>query len=140
MSDQPKPAWLTPERPQPWDPKVEPRAQLALAVVHDLYPARICAEDTPSRERSVKNWRHRTRVIITQDHAYFFVESPEYPGIALLHDAPIVSMSGSKKDQTGIRLEFENEVIRLFPDQGCGCGSRLRTVRPFPSAANTSIR
>jgi len=138
MTDQPIPSWLSKGRGEPWDPKTEPRAQAHLPVIYDLYPARICPGDTGSVKESVNYWRARVRVIVSADHAYFFVDSPEYPGIALLHDAPLVSHYGSKKDPLGITLVFENETIRLFPDKGCGCGSRLRSLRPFPSSSSMS--
>jgi hypothetical protein len=125
------PVWATTTASEPWDPELEPDAQQHQFVFHDLFPARVCG--TAARTFNAGEcWRGKTRVIVTTTHAFFFTEVPEYPGIGLLHKEEYVSTTGGQHDDGGVLLEFADYSVRLLPDRGCGCGSRLRNLRPFP--------
>lgn len=131
------PAWTLTTATEPWNPETEPEAQQHIEVLYDLYPARICSEDA-TYDSLGECGRGRVRAIVTPTKAYFFVEVPEFPGIGLLHSEDLVHSEGGKHDDGGILLEFADYSIRLLADKGCGCGSRLRTLKPFPSYSNIS--
>jgi hypothetical protein len=138
MSKPPAPRWTT-QPAIPWDPTVEPEALVTQEVVYDLYPARICPVEAEQNAQFNLCWRGRVRVIVTRTMAYFFVEVPEAPGIGLLHSEPLVTASGGRSEPGGILIELEGGSLRAHKDKGCGCGSRLRSLRPFPNTVQVSL-
>lgn len=87
----------------------------------DLFPTKIV--DTFSG----KNLGEEFRVIITNDHVYFFIDGGVSPKI--FFDAPLVDFS--KEVKIGYIVETEDNIYEISRASNCGCGTSLRGFYPF---------
>lgn len=71
----------------------------------------------------------RQRLIVTDAHIYLFGDTANGP--AVTYSWVLEDISG--RNTTGYKMITEDgEVIEARRSNGCGCGSRLRGIRPFP--------
>lgn len=93
-----------------------------------LGPAQYIRLDlVPARVEGVEK---TTRVVVTDAHYYFFVDTPT---------GPLPEVSGVLYDIVGrnttgwlITDEDQTTTYSVKRGAGCACGSRLRGFRPFP--------
>jgi hypothetical protein len=68
----------------------------------------------------------KARAIVTADEVIVLVEDGNPPGV--LYQARLVDVSGTRQALTAIT---EDGTVTITRAGGCGCGSRLRSYRPF---------
>lgn len=95
--------------------------QPAAFIYLDLFPARIETNDT------FQSLHEEYRVIVTDNRLYIIDDRPEGPE-AIVSEA-LVKFEGTNK--TGYTVYTSNEIFRITRALNCGCGSRLRGLRPF---------
>lgn len=94
---------------------VQPAAYVQL----DLFPASVV--------RDGESLGEELRVVVTDNHFYVFTDAVEGP-YALI-GLPLISFDGNNKD--GYTIETAETTFAVKRAQNCGCGSRLRGIRPF---------
>lgn len=96
----------------------------------DLFPAVISTKDpaNPLPNTQLGGVLDSKRVIVTDTKVLIFADSPTGP--ILLHDWNLVDITG--KSTVGWTIETEDRLILVRRSGGCGCGSRLRGLRPYP--------
>lgn len=96
----------------------------------DLFPASAVVK-TSDGEVSYPN----ARVIVTQDQAFVFTDSPTGPKQAWV--GRLDEFDG--RNTIGYTATLADEsVISFRRSGGCGCGSRLRGFRPFAIMAQAA--
>lgn len=91
----------------------------------DLSPARV------SGAMFDNGVLEKRRVIITDSHAYIFVDAAGGPIIS--NQWVLEDFSG--RATTGYTVTVEGgDSFEVRRSTGCLCGSRLRSIRPFPEA------
>lgn len=95
----------------------------------DLFPAsvHVGSEDSPSLKDDYK-------VIVTDNYFYVITDTPE--GAVLEVKEPLVSFEGNYK--TGHVVETDQNVYYIRKSTNCGCGTRLRSLRPFKGVIHAS--
>ncbi len=68
----------------------------------------------------------RTRAIVTADRVIVLVESSPNP--AVLYEGRLEDFSGDRKQ---VVVTTADGTVTITRQGGCGCGSRLRSYRPF---------
>lgn len=97
----------------------------------DLFPAIVRGDQF---ENGVID---RTRVIVTDAFVYIFQDTQDGP--AVVYSAELVGISG--RATIGYTAELEEEpTILIRRSNGCGCGSRLPGIRPFPGIGHVGVR
>lgn len=87
----------------------------------DLFPAKIVNMDTNT------NIGEEFRVIITNDHVYFFVDGGINP---LIHtESPLTDFT--RNSNSGYIVATEENTFEISRATNCGCGSGLRGFYPF---------
>lgn len=97
------------------------------AIRYDLFPAQVATAD------GLTVIRGRLRVIIGGADTYVFIETQEGGNMTLLAKIPMLAISGTPQDPLGILITPSGDAdpFRVQKDPGCGCGSRLRGMKPF---------
>ena len=105
--------------------------------VPDNYSPSIYLDLFPSRVATPGGVYTKARTMVTQDTIFVFIDSPDGPTAALT--APYSPQHIYGSNRTGFdfyaALDPENpataSVVSVRPEQGCGCGTRLKSFRPF---------
>ena len=98
------------------------------SIYYDLFPSRVTLPDA---------FYTKARVIVTHDTLFVFVDSPSGPASTLRVPYSPAHIYGSTK--TGLDLYAALDplnpqiasVVSIRPEAGCGCGTRLKALRPF---------
>ncbi len=104
------------------DPIPHRKTEGAVAVRADVYPANVTFSFGV-------NPYPRSRAIITADTVTVLVEGGS--GAAVLYEGRLEDYSG---DRTRLVATTADGEITVTRQSGCGCGSRLRSYRPFGRA------
>lgn len=75
------------------------------------------------------------RVILTDTEAYIYADTKEGPRAVLRAD--LTAFEGTNRD--GYTATLDGGSIQFKRSNGCGCGSRLRGIRPFPSTPHAPL-
>lgn len=95
------------------------RAAGTAAMRADVYPASVVFSfDT--------NPFPRSRAVVTADRVIVLVEAGR--GIGVLYDERLEDVSG---DRNMVVATTADGQVTITKQGGCGCGSRLRSYRPF---------
>lgn len=102
----------------------------------DLFPSRVV---TPGAMYS------KARTILTHDTLFVFVDSADGPTAAIV--APYSPQHIYGDTRTGfdlyVGMDPENStiasVVAIRPEQGCGCGTRLKAFRPFSTLRQSPL-
>jgi hypothetical protein len=97
-------------------------------VRHDIYPATVVFSfaDNPYT---------RARAIVTVDRLLVLVEGGS--GAAVLYDERLEDVSGNRRQLVATTADGDVTISR---QAGCGCGSRLRSYRPFGRTMRMATR
>lgn len=87
----------------------------------DLFPAKIV------NKQSMDILGEEFRVIITNDHMYFFIDGGDHP---IIHSDYILS-EFEKIPKVGYSVETDSQSFEITRASNCGCGSGLRGFYPF---------
>jgi hypothetical protein len=68
----------------------------------------------------------RARAVVTADRVLVLVESGR--GVGVLYEAKLEDVSGDRRQLVATTADGAVTITR---QTGCGCGSRLRSYRPF---------
>ena len=90
-----------------------------VAIRSDVYPANV-------EFSFATNPYPKTRAIITADEIIVLVEDGRPPGV--LSRERLEDVSGSRSQVMATTVDG---TIRVTRQNGCGCGSSLKTYRPF---------
>jgi len=125
--------------PQHLQPRFTPNDQerfsdpeRTVGVLHDLFPAEVTAQPILGAT-AADVVLAKCRVLIAPDAVYVFTDGPRGPILAFFDQT--ASFTGSL--QTGFTLTPANpglhqvQSLTAAPTGRCGCGSRLRSFRPF---------
>jgi hypothetical protein len=88
----------------------------------DVYPATV--------QFSFGTHRYsRARAMVTTDRVIVLVEAGIGPsGVGVLYDGRLEDVSGDRNQLTATTADGE---VTIFRQSGCGCGSKLRSYRPY---------
>src|SRR4051812_21458529 len=100
-------------------PTPHERTSTTMAMRADIYPANVVFSFG-------QNPYTRARAIFTADRVLVLVEAGV--GVGVLYEAKLEDFSGDRKQMTALTADGTVTVTR---QSGCGCGSRLRSYRPF---------
>jgi hypothetical protein len=95
------------------------KSEGAVAVRADVYPANVTFSFG-------LNPYPRTRAIVTADTVLVLVEGGG--GAAVLYESRLEDVSGNRAQLVATTADGTVTITR---QTGCGCGSRLRSYRPF---------
>lgn len=97
----------------------------------DLFPAyvKFTAED-----ESVIEYPD-VRVILTDSHAFIFQDTNIGPRAVLIGE--LTAFEGTNRD--GYTATLDDASMYFKRSTGCGCGSLLRGIRPFPSVPHAPL-
>lgn len=93
-----------------------------ILALYDVFPARVTYDDGHRVEKA--------RVLITADEIHVFRDDPDGPGV--VQDGPITVVSLEGGPLRGITALTEAGLVKVVKTGGCGCGSRVKHVQPFP--------
>ena len=99
-------------------------------VRNDVYPADVTFSFGA-------NPYNRSRAIVTADRVIVLVESGNGAGAAVLYDERLEDVTGDRKQIVATTADGEVTISRA---SGCGCGSRLRSYRPFGRSLRMATR
>jgi hypothetical protein len=111
------------ETPVPHQVITEP-----VKVRHDIYPATVIFS-------FAEHPYTRARAIVTVDQLLVLVEGGS--GAAVLYDERLEDVSGNRRQLVATTVDGEVTISR---QAGCGCGSRLRSYRPFSRSLRMATR
>lgn len=94
----------------------------ANAVWLDLFPAKI-----QTVEGLFEPIHEEYRVIVTD--TYFYIIDDTDDGPKALITEPTIQFEGSNK--TGYNIVTPTQIFHITRAPNCGCGSRIRGIRPF---------
>jgi hypothetical protein len=103
-------------------PTPHKKAEGAVAVRADVYPANVTFTFGV-------NPYPRSRAIVTADTVLVLVEGGS--GAAVLYEGRLENYTGDRTQLVATTADGEVTITR---QGGCGCGSRLRSYRPFGRA------
>jgi hypothetical protein len=104
----------------PWSVDTEP----ANLIYIDLFPAQVSigsVNEPPLDDQELK-------VIVTDNYFYVFHDTP--PGPETMIKEPLVEFDGNSKEGYTVTTTL-GHTYYFRRAENCGCGSRLRSVRPF---------
>lgn len=78
---------------------------------------------------------NRARAIVTADRVVVLVDGQRTPRV--LYDGRLESVSGDRNLLVATTSEGDVTITRA---SGCGCGSRLRSFRPYRSSVRMAVR
>jgi hypothetical protein len=117
----------------PWSPP----ADLVPAIYYDLFPSTV----TFPISGSVYD---KARIIITappSPRLYVFTDTNQGPGAAVIAEYDIDRIYGNTKQGFDLVLTAPNPTpvhVQIRPLGNCGCGSRLKSFRPFTNLRHTA--
>lgn len=88
----------------------------------DVFPANV-------KFSFAKNPYNRSRAIVTADRVMVLVDGQRTP--RLLYDGRLENVNGTSTQMVATTAEGEITIARAG---GCGCGSRLRSFKPYRKA------
>jgi hypothetical protein len=97
-------------------------------VRHDVYPATVAFS-------FAENPYTRARAIVTVDRLLVLVENGS--GAGVLYDERLEDVSGTRHQLVATTADGDITISR---QAGCGCGSRLRSYRPFGRTLRMATR
>lgn len=104
------------------DPPVPHERGGTMAMRADVYPASVSFSFGQHRFS-------RARAIVTADRVIVLVEAGIGPsGIGVLYNEKLEDVSGDRNHVTATTADGQVTITR---QGGCGCGSKLRSYRPF---------
>jgi len=92
----------------------------------DMYPAFVYGENLPTNPD--QNVLDGKRVIITDTHMLIFSDGPQGP--YLMYSGALVDIEG--RNTIGWTVTTEEFTAQVKRSSGCGCGSKLRSLFPYP--------
>lgn len=95
----------------------------------DLFPAILSGENLPGA--SAGGILDSRRIIVTDTKVLVLSDSSTGPELS--HEWNLVDISG--RATVGWTVETEEFTFNVRRSTGCGCGSRLRGIRPYPGVA-----
>lgn len=98
----------------------------------DLYPANAELRDENGNQTQ---FFPNVRLVLTDSYASIFADGPGDPVRVLL--ASLTGFQGSNRE--GYTAYVPGGTIYFKRSTGCGCGSRLRGVRPYPYAPQVPL-
>lgn len=102
------------------DPPVHKQVRgVPVEIRRDIYPAIVSFS-------FAKNPWPKSRAIITRTELIILVEGGTY--IKEVYREPLLSLGGNNKM---LKIETEDGSIQITKDGNCGCGSSLKSYRPF---------
>jgi hypothetical protein len=117
--------------PQPWS---APNGY-SPAIYADLFPATV---SFPTGTRYLK-----TRTILTappSPRLFVFVDSPRGPAAQIVAEYDPDQLYGALNQGFDVLITLPHPaLLSIRPEGGCGCGSRLRTLRPFHGPRQTTL-
>lgn len=112
------------EPPTPHQVITEP-----VKVRNDVYPAEVTFS-------FATNPYPRSRAIVTADRVLVLVEGGA-TGASVLYDERLEDLDADRKR---IVATTADGVVTISRQSGCGCGSRLRSYRPFSQTLRMAVR
>lgn len=96
----------------------------------DLFPALLIGDNLPNAQPG--NVLDARRIIITDTHVLLFADSNVGPVLA--HEWPLIDIEGRNTIGWTTTVEHEGQPLTFLVKRssGCGCGSRLRGIFPYP--------
>lgn len=91
----------------------------------DLFPATVVIGELGEQRY------HPARVVITDDAVYVFMDGPNFREPVYEGRLEDYYVEGSVR----YAVTDSGDTLRITKASGCGCGSRLRGLRPFPGVA-----
>ena len=92
----------------------------------DLFPATV-VEHAPGDETPTT--RDKCRVFVTNDAVYVYQDA--YGGPQVVIEGPLYDFSGNNKVGWSAQID-DGPLLDISRSRGCGCGSLLRGINPFP--------
>lgn len=114
-------------------------------ILLDVFPCNvIVAPETYTTKLDVRSdipntlYRDVTRIIITETRVMVAIDSPEGAQVIgnELYDPETLEL-GKKPDYLTRLTTISGKKIAFLKDDGCGCGSRLRSWNPYRSLLST---
>lgn len=105
--------------------------------VPDNYSPSIYLDLFPSRVTLPNALYSKARTILTHDTLFVFIDSPSGPAAALAVPYSPNHIYGSSRTGFDFYAALDPasptiaSVVSVRPEQGCGCGTRLKAFRPF---------
>ena len=120
---------ISPDIPK-WEPQPNP------GIREDLFPAAV--RDAVTGEVILDP----ARVVMSADWVYVFADAPQ--GVVCVLYQQIYEIEGDRWDGFAITLvqsgtSDPGNTLIVTRSPGCGCGSRLKTFRPFTSSVATAV-
>jgi hypothetical protein len=102
----------------------------AVKVRNDIYPAKVTFSFGT-------NPYPKSRAIVTADRVLVLVESGNGSGAGVLYEERLEDVSGNRHQIVATTADGEVTISRAG---GCGCGSSLRSYRPFSRSLRMATR
>jgi hypothetical protein len=99
-------------------------------VRNDIYPAKVTFSFGVNRYP-------KSRAIVTADRVLVLVEGGNGTGAAVLYDERLEDVSSDRRQIVATTADGDVTISRAG---GCGCGSSLRSYRPFGRSLRMATR